>query len=434
MSLQGTIYVETTVLITGSGVLGSPYKTINEAYNLIRTSWSDTDFGVIHFVTSQAAILDNNTDTMIYSVKRHDVAGAFVQISHSTSVSISITQTVTLNNAISDGASNGVYIIGIQTNTDLTSSFDPGYLQYTGYIGNVSRVLAARYGDINSSILTTNFSGGPFSDLEFQISLDNFDSSTRTGSDFLNVEQLDGTNGPSGSASFGSVLYTPSGGTSTWNFNYNQNITSSFAEGLQLQLRFIGAGAGGDPHIKTNKGDHYMIPNDWYKFNLLTAKKDNYNLKIEATTKNLSQEQLSNMHKYNKKGQGRIRQINTNKEGYYLDYTFFDKLYIEFNNEKLTIDCSTLQAKGDYNKFDHIKMHRECPSQGIYSFVHNKYYPRTKSTKQRNIVCGDIMICVKSDQYWDEYNDISLLFNSNSFNSVSGAIINESCANLIDKF
>jgi hypothetical protein len=51
-----------------------------------------------------------------------------------------------------------------------------------------------------------------------------------------------------------------------------------------------------------------------------------------------------------------------------LDFTFIDKLFINFNNEQLILDCSTLQAKGEYKYFNYIKISNNIPKY-IFDYV-----------------------------------------------------------------
>ena len=408
-----------------------PKLTMKSIYIKIHNTWNDNDYGIIDFRTNGIGMDVQNSDQMLFSVVKKIIVGT-------TSITKTVTldginQTYTFDNIVNDGSSpDDSVIVGIQTNANLTNTSSPAYFQRSGYIGVLSRFI---YGiveqtDPNPPTLRTFHIGS--SSLQINVTLNNFKNNNT-----LLLEQLDG----SIITNFSSIsvvappLTINNVGNAIFNVEDNTFNTSNIKQAMIFQLRYTGFGAGGDPHIKTCDNVLYDIPHDWNKLNLLTAIRDNYNLTVDATTKKLNHQELSQLHKFVKNGRGRIINVNVNKEKYYLENTYFDKLFINFNGEKLMIDCSTLQATGNYNKFDFIKLNREKPSNGIYSYTYNKNYPITKSTKQRNITCGDIIICCKSDVYWDEYNDINILLpDVTRYDKVSGAVIENNNANLISKF
>jgi hypothetical protein len=193
----------------------------------------------------------------------------------------------------------------------------------------------------------------------------------------------------------------------------------------------IVTGIGGDPHIKQIDGSIYHIPNDWSLINLLTCSNTYSKIIIDGSCRTLSSEEFLSVHKFNKHGSGRKRKVNLNKEKYYLENTYFDKLIIRKNKEYVILDTINLKII-ESNKTT-IKLNKVKPNNGIFSYTYNKHYPITKNTKQANIIVDDIVIMVKTDNYWDEINEVSFQIGSlTKYKHVSGALINDSPNNRLD--
>ena len=184
---------------------------------------------------------------------------------------------------------------------------------------------------------------------------------------------------------------------SFWFINQNQYIQS-----------------GGDPYIRPLRGPQYLLPNDLTYVNLLSDSTNNFEL--NAKTSLLSK--------------GNFLPVIYANSSYYLaekidylfKYTYYTQLYIKCGDENILIHADTLKYIKNKDTFNKIKIEELVLNQGIYSLVHEKYYPLFQTTKGLKITCCGYTIKLVSDIMTDERNHI-MIKTSNSLDSCKGGMI-----------
>jgi hypothetical protein len=172
------------------------------------------------------------------------------------------------------------------------------------------------------------------------------------------------------------------------------------------------ASTGGDPYIRTLGGKYINVSsNNIDVLELLELSNSDTCIKITGHCGKLSAENILTKNKYNRNGEGFIRQINPKREKYYLDAIYITRLIVYFKHyDRInTLEINTLDLEileGDL-KYNILK-----PSVGLYSHKYGKHYGITEYTKEIVIPLNAYKLHIKTDTFWDETNEISFYGNS----------------------
>ena len=130
---------------------------------------------------------------------------------------------------------------------------------------------------------------------------------------------------------------------------------------------------------------------------------------------------------YNSQKSDNLKQVQLNSD-LSVTTTYFTKIYIEFNEEKLLIDMNTFDIVGKYG--DKITVEIIKPNNGIYSLAHKMHHKKTEFTKSMSITCNHgngkfVQLNLESDVSIDDMNNISLKINGLDIYSAIGGFISE---------
>ena len=193
----------------------------------------------------------------------------------------------------------------------------------------------------------------------------------------------------------------------------------------------VSPGAGGDPHIITIYGEHYILPNEIRNVNMLTAVDKNNNIyNVSATTRFMSIGELRD-----KKAFCITRKINRNigyvmiKEIQTLDYntilklkelSCFDKFIIRYNKSVVTVDgFSGKIIENIVNNEIYVEISEEL----MKTSTGESYYPRTNKLRSYNIKFGNVVAHISVDDTYADINYVRFDMNDKLFLRYSGAII-----------
>ena len=176
--------------------------------------------------------------------------------------------------------------------------------------------------------------------------------------------------------------------------------------------------AGGDPHIRDIDNNNITLPKDWNKVRLYESKEDN--IQIIGYCGKISMDLIKDMNKIALRGLNIIRRLNPLKDTYVYELTYFIRIQV-FKDNKLIIDMDLID--GNYKNYDEeTKVIENTYSHyGLYSFTYNKYLGKSRKFKSFWIPIKSGYVSIKTDKFWDELNEISLVFNDkNNINNYSG--------------
>lgn len=244
------------------------------------------------------------------------------------------------------------------------------------------------------------------------------------------------------------ILYGDSG---TWSFTkvigYNVNesgYTNLFIGAGSLSAPMIlsklynptyGSNTGGDPHIKTIDGSHYTLPSDHINFQLFKYVDEENKVFINCSTKFLTRENhpigniefvMSNngvLEYWNDTVDSMFKQYERYKEN--IEVTYLDKIYVNYNGNKIIINMDTLEVIGNIDKF--LVEDDDNNGEGIYSVTYNKCLKKTKYTKHKRIYVNidknrQVLIILGSDYSIIDMNNISIQVKGLDSDLVDGCV------------
>ncbi len=247
---------------------------------------------------------------------------------------------------------------------------------------------------------------------------------------------------------YSNILYGDSG---TWSFTkvigYNINgsgYTNLFIGAGNLSYPMIlsklynptyGSNTGGDPHIKTIDGKHYILPSDHVNFQLFKYANKDVKIFVNCKTRFLTRENhpigniefvMSNngvLEYWNDTIDSMFEQYERYKEN--IEITYLDKIYINYNEDEITIDMDTLEVIGDIDKF--LIEDYDNNGEGIYSVTYNRCLKKTKYTKHKKIYVNidenrQVLIILGSDYSIIDMNNISIQVKGLDSDLVDGCI------------
>jgi alpha-tubulin suppressor-like RCC1 family protein len=174
-----------------------------------------------------------------------------------------------------------------------------------------------------------------------------------------------------------------------------------------------GGSGGGDPHIKTIYNDQFLLPNKVAPFILYNDSINN--VKVIGFADHLPDHVFNQMHTV--KG-SRVVQISNAFKKMIKSYTYFTKVIIEHNSKQLIYDSLTNKF---YNNTEFIVNYSNQSKKGLYSIFHKKFYQPSPLMQVFKINIGKNKLTIKSDPFYDEFNEINIEFNDqNNINSYSG--------------
>ena len=179
---------------------------------------------------------------------------------------------------------------------------------------------------------------------------------------------------------------------------------------------------GGDPHFQNIKNEFITLPNSWKYVKLYEYEKT----KICAKCEFINNEIISKLHKFDFRKNLPIK-INPNIDKYILKFTYFFEIDIYYEN-KLSLKIDTINSN---ILFDDRKYYIEKIQNrnGLFSIKKKKTYP-TKNliSYYINLNNGDNLI-VKTDNFWDDINEIQFFVNKDSYKNYSGELFEHSKIN-----
>jgi len=204
------------------------------------------------------------------------------------------------------------------------------------------------------------------------------------------------------------------------------NQISSFHQIILLQCQLdqitTKCSSGGDPHIQTLSGEKYLLNDDIKFINLLSDVENQ--IFINAQCDKIA---LNNFEKFIY-CKDRIK--HKKKIPSLTNFTYFRKLYIKYKEEHLTLNMDDLFVYNQHN-VKNIKIN-QTNSDGLFSIVHNKLYPKNDTTRKISVnISNKIILYVTSDIKTDERHFINLFVNHAKEN-LSGAMIENSLKNKIN--
>ena len=210
--------------------------------------------------------------------------------------------------------------------------------------------------------------------------------------------------------------------------------TSALAYAIQPVTPFsnsINPGAGGDPHVITIYGQHYMLPNDLKEVNMLTAIDKNNNLySIQATTRLMTSEELRQKkafcvtHKVHRhRGYIKVKEVQVLDDETVMklkEISCFDKFVIKYNDSTMVVDGFTGEIETNVVGEDIVIV----PSNELMkTSVGEHYYPRTSKLRSFDIKFGLMVAHISVDNTYADVNYTRFDMDEQQFKKYSGAII-----------
>jgi large repetitive protein len=190
-------------------------------------------------------------------------------------------------------------------------------------------------------------------------------------------------------------------------------------------------GGGGDPHIVTIYGEHYMLPNELKFVSLLEAiDKHDRKYSVTATMRFLSLEELEQkkafcisrvLNRHN--GFIRVKEVKTLDKDTIAKLaaqSCFDSFTIEYENNKVVVDGFSGEIVESIVD-DEIRITET--DELMRTSTGSTYYPRTPQLKSFDIVFGFVIVHISVDDTYADINYIRFDMNQGNFKNFSGAII-----------
>ena len=235
----------------------------------------------------------------------------------------------------------------------------------------------------------------------------------------------------------------PSGYTNLYNGTGSTTTTGYL---IKYYNPTFGSSTGGDPHLKCINGLIYNLPNDHKYFRLCQyCDKDNIftvNCSTRFFTKDTNQLDFmefvaSQNGDHLEYWKDTVDNMYKNHQRYItiFEWTYLDKIYINYNGKELIIDMDTLSMT-DSNCIS-FKIEDINNDKGIYSIFHNTYHKKTSYTKHKIITCvvdinKTISVLLDSDISIVDRHSFSLKFKGIDNDLLTGSILSEKSLTKID--
>jgi hypothetical protein len=177
--------------------------------------------------------------------------------------------------------------------------------------------------------------------------------------------------------------------------------------------------AGGDPHIININNKKITIPNNWNYVRLY--EKDN--MRVCVSCELISPEFIKKLHCYDRNNNERL--VIGNKLNFISKYTFMKELDI-FKNNNLILKYDLIDDK---LLFGNNLMLEKINEKGLYSIPNNKYYPPKNISSYCIYLNNNNFLKITIDNYWDDINNVSLLFYDTNKNNYYGEFFNHHISN-----
>jgi alpha-tubulin suppressor-like RCC1 family protein len=164
-----------------------------------------------------------------------------------------------------------------------------------------------------------------------------------------------------------------------------------------------GGSGGGDPHIKTIYNNHFILPNKVCSYVLYNDLK--HNIKVIGHATYLKPSLFDKMHTM--KG-NQIVPVSNRFKQFIQKYTYFTRLTIEHGTKRIIYDGLTNTF---FNNTEFTINQKMGYKKGLYSIFHKRHYNPSAEMKTYEIELGSNKLVIKSDPYYDEFNEISIVFN-----------------------
>ena len=193
-------------------------------------------------------------------------------------------------------------------------------------------------------------------------------------------------------------------------------------------------GAGGDPHIVTIHGEHYMLPNDMKHVDMLTAVDKTGNVySVTATTRLLRHDELVKKKAFcitrivnRHQGFVHVRDVKELDEKTMLalgEQSCFDELVVRFNSSVVKIDMFSGHIESNCSEQDVQFINVTDTEELLKTSVGEKYYPRTSQLKSFDVCFGRVVAHISVDPTYADINYVRFSMDENDFIQCSGAII-----------
>lgn len=166
--------------------------------------------------------------------------------------------------------------------------------------------------------------------------------------------------------------------------------------------------SGGDPHIRDIDGHKITLDKDWTLVKLFESKEDN--IQVIGHCGMIDFNIIQNMHRLIVSGLNIFRTVNINKDKYLTELTYFTRLQVIQDNEVI-IDFDLINDSYINNNELTKVQDNSYNEKGLYSLTHRKYLLKSNEFKSYWIPIKCNYIIIKIDKFWDELNEISLIFN-----------------------
>ena len=166
--------------------------------------------------------------------------------------------------------------------------------------------------------------------------------------------------------------------------------------------------SGGDPHIRDIDGHKITLDKDWTLVKLFESKEDN--IQVIGHCSMIDFNIIQNMHRLIVSGLNIFRTVNINKDKYLTELTYFTRLQVIQDNEVI-IDFDLINDSYINNNELTKVQENSYNEKGLYSLTHRKYLLKSNEFKSYWIPIKCNYIIIKIDKFWDELNEISLMFN-----------------------
>jgi hypothetical protein len=177
--------------------------------------------------------------------------------------------------------------------------------------------------------------------------------------------------------------------------------------------------AGGDPHIVNINNETILIPNDWKYVKLYQKDDVQVNVKCDFIDDTIELHHINN--------ENEIININPKIHKWVKNYTFMKELDIYIKNNLIL----KYDLINDKLLFGNDKMLNKINEKGLYSITHKKYYPPKKLSSYYIYLNNNNFIKLTIDNYWDDINNISLLFYDTNKSNYKGEFFNHNISNNI---
>lgn len=184
---------------------------------------------------------------------------------------------------------------------------------------------------------------------------------------------------------------------------------------------------GGDPHIKTLSGKHYLLPNE-NKYYCLLKYFDNF--EITCSTNYITDKNINALNIYHKSKYRKYDLSKLKKSHWIFNYTYMDKIKIKLKDDYVIICMDTLTVTEQNNKTNKITINEITPQRGVFSIRQKSYCKLTQNTKQIQILCEldnneTVSLDLVTDMTYDELHNINLKTKNIDSAKLDGCMISE---------